>query len=353
MSVEVRPFEGDPEELAAFVTRNWRIQYAKSGYAPTIVGDYFRWMIPSFAAGNSESIFAAYDGTTLVGTLPSDSFPATLKGKPGTMLTGDTLTVDAERLRSGIGKKLYAKHAEYARAVGSRFGTGFINSRMMTGKGRGFWTSASHQSMLRKQPAPWVRILSGSGASAGMQDRFEITAAWFAGLYGGPVRADYRAKEVRPYTAADLPACHRLFRRYMGQFDLAYQWDEARLAHHIDFPGLVTTLVYEQAGEISGFATCYAFEVMGRRPMHHSIIDMVAPQDQSIAARIKLLASAAAEVRSKGADLAIILGPPVNATSVLVASRFLPMVPTYNLFVDIYEPEPLLKEMHRPFAMFR
>jgi hypothetical protein len=258
MAIEVRSFEGDPTELASFVTRNWQIQYKHDGYAPVLNPHYFEWMMPTFASGDASNIIAAYEGGTLVGVMPSDPLPMTLMGQPIMTVGREYLTVDSGRLRGGIGSMLRQGLGARCREIGARFAVGFVNSRGMVGKGRNFWNSMAEGRVVLKRPSQWVRILDGAKASAAMQDRFERLSTWAGGVYGVHFGKGKRTEQVRPYKISDLPACHSLFVAHMRDYDLAYQWDEKRLHHHLGFPGLPTTLVCEEPnGSLAGFAVCY------------------------------------------------------------------------------------------------
>lgn len=354
MAIEIRPFGGDAEELAAFVTRHWQIQYKNDGYAPVLSRDYFRWMMPSFAAGDPSSIIAAYQGGTLLGVMPSDPLPIKLKGRPAITLAREYLTVHSERLRGGIGRMLREGLAARSREIGARFATGFVNSTGLVGKGRNFWNSMADRTIVLKRPRQWIRVLNGPKVSVAMYDYFDRVSAWVGGILGKPMgKRDYSG-HVRPYRPTDLSACHRIFTDHMEGFDLAYRWDEKRLGHHLEFSGLPTTLVYDDSGgAITGFATCYVFEVNGRRAMRNAIIDMGAPQGMKFSQKVSLLSSTIAEARAQDAHLAIVLGPPVNSAAVLLAKRFVPVPTSYHLLLAVFDAEPALKNVRRPFAIFR
>lgn len=354
MAIEIRSYGNDPEELAAFVTRHWRIQYENDGYAPVLSPDYFRWMMPSFAAGDPSNIIAAYEGGELLGVMPSDPLPLMLKGRPVIALAREYLTVDSERLRGGIGRMLREGLAARSREIGAGFAIGFVNSGGLVGKGRNFWNSMADQTVVLKRPRQWIRILDGTKVFAAMQDRFDRISALLGGIFGKPKGEDDRPEDVRPFRPTDVPACHKVFVDHMQDFDLAYRWDEKRLGHHLGFSGLASTLVHEDSdGAITGFATCYVFEVIGRRAMRNAIIDMIAPNDQDFSQKVSLLSAAVEKARAQDAHLAIVLGPPVNSAAVLLAKRFIPIPASYHLLLAIFEAMPTLKNVQSPFAVFR
>lgn len=354
MAIEIRAFAGDPDELGDFITRNWRSQYANYGYAPTVKGDFFRWMAPTFAKGDPTNISAAYEGTKLLGVNPCEPIRARLRGESVTMRWGEYFTVDSEVLRAGVGKLLLKGSMKQGEAMGIRFGIGFLNARGMVGKGRKFWTSNPDRTILMKRPRPWIRILDGEVVGAALHDRMGRAAARLGGLFGSPGGGANDAAEVRPYAPADLPACHKVFLKHMGEYELAYDWDEERLGHHLAFPDFAPTLVIRDgAGTITGFATCYAFDVMGRQPMRNAVIDMFSASDRPAGEKSRLLAAAVAEVRRKGTHLVMTLGPPTMSAAALAANRFVPMQPSFDVLIYIYQPEPRLKGLRRAFTFYR
>jgi len=354
MAIEVRSFEGDATELAAFVSRNWQIQYRDDGYAPVLNPRYFEWMMPTFASGDASNIIAAYEGRTLVGVMPSDPLPMTLMGQPIMTLGREYLTVDSGRLRGGIGRLLREGLGARCREIGARFAVGFVNARGMAGKGRSFWNSMAAERVVINRPSQWIRILDGVKASAAIHDRFERVSAWACGVYGSPLAKGIRTGHVRPYKDSDLPACHNLFLTHMRDYDLAYRWDDKRLQHHLGFPGLPTTLVCEESdGGLAGFAVCYVFDLVGRHSMRNAIIDIFIPKTKKLSQKIGLLLAAVDAARAQDAHLVVALGPPVNSAAALFAGRFVPVPMSYRLLLAVFEAAPALKDVRRSFAIFR
>lgn len=354
MAIEIRPFGGTPEELATFISKHWRIQYETSGYAPVLSPDYFRWMTPPLAAGDPSNIIAAYDGGTLVGVMPSDPLPFVIAGEPVLALAREYLTVHSDQLRGGIGRMLREGLAARGRAIGARFAIGFVNSGGWTGKGRLFWNSQPGRRIVINRPRGWIRMLDGARVAAAMQERSNRLPARITGIIGQSFGKTGRAAHVRPYRPDDLAACHAVFANYMKGFDLAYGWGVERLGHHLGFPGLASTLVHERpGGGIAGFATYYVFDALGRQPVRNAIIDTFMPESMTVSERVGLLRAAVEQARARDAHLIMVMGPPVNSVAVLLAARFIPIPGSEHLLCAIFDPTPALKDVRRPFSIFR
>ena len=78
--IEIRPFEGDAEELAAFTQRVWRRSYAGQMLTPLWSKEFMERDL--LADGQDRDfLIAAYDGARLVGSHPAKPIPIRLHGK--------------------------------------------------------------------------------------------------------------------------------------------------------------------------------------------------------------------------------------------------------------------------------
>lgn len=355
MAIEIRDLDGDAETLSAFVVQHWKTQYVQpdyAGFAADWTPAYFKWQLPDFAAGSNRGIIASYDGTTLVGVIPTEPIAVTLKGRPLMAGHGSWLTVDSTRLRSGVGRLLRAGQRRFLEEIGASFATGFINFGKLPGKGRSFWTAATEGSIVFKKPRQWAQVLNGRKVAAGVWHRIDQLEAIVAGS-AGAIRSSSTVPSVRDYRADDASACYAIFTRHMLNFDLAYRWDEARLKHHLGFGEPAHTLVLEKDGSVTGFVGLHILDIFGRNEMRSGFIDVVAPKVLPFKSQLDLFRSALGFMRQRDVDMALVLGPPIHSTATLLAAGFMPMPSSYKLLAVPTKKDFSFAGVKSAYAHFR
>jgi len=352
MPIEVREFDGDVETLTNFVVSGWRAMYATSGYVPIWTADYFRWQMPSLAAGRTDEVIAAYDDGRLVGVYPAEVVPARLRGEPMTVTMSSWLTVEPTLLRKGIGRALLNEVRRFNQKIGGVYNIGFINQGAIAGKGRAFWTASPAPITMFKRPRMWVHLLDWRTLAQAMWSRSDRISVALTGAAMGS-RVSAVSKLVRPYRAADLDSCHALFQEYMSRFEFQYCWDRERLGHHLGFGSPSRTLVLDSPGGVEGFVNFHILEASGRRPFRIGMIDGLAPERLDVSKAVALLNGVLAEMRDAGVALATVLGPPIYRRSVLLKCGFLPPPSTYKLIFIEMQPGTSLAGLQRIYTQLR
>jgi GNAT superfamily N-acetyltransferase len=353
MTIEIREFEGDAESLAAFIVPHWRAKYAQSGFALNWTPAYFRWQLPEFAAGDARGVISAYEGTTLVGVNPVEVIPITIRGRRETAVMGDWITVDASRAGTGIGRRLWEANRRFAEQHSALFISGLNNTGSLPGEGYRFWKkmTAGNRVLLNK-PRTWARVLNGAKLAAATRSRFDQISARVAGWIN-PIFDSSAAANVRDYRPSDAAACHAVFERYMRQFDLAYRWDQARLAHDLGFGEPAHALILEKVGLVKGFISFSILEMFGRTVMRNGMIDLLVPSDLSTRELLDLLHSALEFMRARDVDVVLAFGPPVNAGSVLARAGFLPMPSSLKCMLIPTNPSTSLGTIKNAYVYLR
>jgi GNAT superfamily N-acetyltransferase len=352
MTIELREFDGDAETLTNFVVGGWRKMYASSGFVPVWTADYFRWQLPSLAAGRTDEIIAAYDDGQLVGVYPAEIVPARLRGEATIVTMSSWLTVDPTLLRKGIGRAMLNGVRNYNQKVGGVYNIGFINQGAIAGKGREFWAASPAPVTMFKQPRMWVRVLDRRVLARSMwshADRVSVTLT--GAITGSRIPAVNRL--VRPYQPADLDSCHALFQEHMRGFEFEYCWDRQRLAHHLGFGEPSRTLVLDSPDGVEGYVNFHILDAIGRSGFRIGIVDGLAPERLAWNKAADLLNGVLAAMRDAGVALVTLLGPPVHPRSALLKCGFLPPPSSYKLIFIEMQPGGSLAGLRRIYTHLR
>jgi hypothetical protein len=335
------------------VVAGWRAIYASSGFVPVWTADYFRWQLPSLAAGCTEGIVAAYQAGRLVGVFPAEVMPIRIRGARKIATMSSWLTVHPEFLRAGIGRAMLDGMRRFNEKAGGIFNGGFVNQGRIAGKGRGFWTASAGQATMFKRPRMWARVLDWSTLSRALWSHLDRMSAFFSATISGSSSTPAAGGLVRPYQTGHLDSCQALFDEHMRGFDLGYCWDRDRLAHHLGFGGPSRTLVLDSQRGVEGYVNFHVLDALGRRPFRLGIVDGLAPARLPLTKAVALLDVALATMRNEGVALATLLGPPVHGHSVLLKCGFLPMPSTYRLLCVEMKGCPPLSGLRRIYTHLR
>lgn len=126
--LEIRSFEGSPEELANFVVRQWTASYGGRMAVPDWSGDYFRWQLRMDEPEQRRHVIAAYDGAQLAGVVPHFPMQFALDGEKFSASQASWLSVAPEFRGQGVAGKLIQGSRAIHRELGLRFQLGFAQS---------------------------------------------------------------------------------------------------------------------------------------------------------------------------------------------------------------------------------
>ena len=140
--IEIRTFEGDAAEIAAFVTRTWIKSYEGRMPVPLWSRQFLqRDLLPEGDHDPRDYLVAAYDGARLVGFHPARPFPIRLHGQQIGGSMGSWLTVDPEYRRQGIAARMQEEFERRHRQRGAVVNFGYLYVRSSRSMGKKFWAT--------------------------------------------------------------------------------------------------------------------------------------------------------------------------------------------------------------------
>ncbi|UQN09209.1 GNAT family N-acetyltransferase [Deinococcus sp. QL22] len=349
--IEVRPFDGNPADLAALINLSWQNRYLARDLIPVYDAQTLGWQVLNTGEDSRDFRLAAYDGGRLVGCF--------LAGRL-------TLRVGAE-IRHGTQGSYFSVHPDYAaRGVASRlmnalerahrrhqldFMLGYVNAAPHTPAAQ-FWTAFQRAFPARYRPLKsvhfWVRFLNARAAAGALGHPAERAGLRIlSALQSAPRRlnAAQNSGEVRSFTPADLPACHLFLDRAAAHSDLAQLWDASALAHQLYSPPVSHTLVSALNGHIQGFSTSFAWPLHSRSSLPAEAIDLLLLDDLTPAARCHLLQATAAASAERGAWLTLAARTDACHAATFLACGFVPVPQVCTLMLLFPVPDLKLDDL--------
>lgn len=303
--IEVRSFEGTPEELSQFVVGCWRGTYRGRIAVPDWPADYFRWQLRLDEPDSSRRLVAAYSGAELAGVVLFAPVDLELHG---TRLRGSQaswLSVSPAFQGQGIAKKLQQGCRERHRELGLSMQLGYVYFGSRASLGGKFWLKSqkSHVDSIATVGF-WARVLDPVRAARWNLSRWE---GWLTRLAApliplAPVR-EISGVRIRDFTEGDLNQCLALLDRATGHCPLRLIWNAEQLQRHLT--GWGQGLVAEVAGQVQGFISFHTLQMLGLTEEPVGIIDLIACTELTPAVRVALLDSALLRLRQLGAVVAL------------------------------------------------
>jgi predicted N-acetyltransferase YhbS len=307
MMLEVRSYEGSPEELSDFVFTQWRASYGGRMAVPRWTGDYFRWQLRMDEPEQRRYLVAAYDGTRLAGVVPYFPMQFHLDGEAIAASQASWLSVSPDFRGQGVAGKLIESSRTLHREQGLRFQLGFAYYGHQSSQAPKFW--------LRKQTATtaairkvgfWVRVLDPPRAAAWNPDSFQHWVTRLTAPFCGIPRILSRpGLVIRPAEPRDLQGCLNLAEQSTRHCRLRLLWDEESLGRIMGLHGFSQSLVAEESGELRGCISFHFLPLVGRTEELFGIMDLVLVSRLSPAARVELLNSALLSMKQQGAVTAM------------------------------------------------
>lgn len=326
--IEIRPFEGDAEELAAFTRRVWRQSYEGQMLTPLWSKEFMERDL--LADGrNRDFLIAAYDGTRLVGSHPAKPITVRLHGQEVPATWASFLSVDPEYRRRGVALKLQAEYVRKHREHEIPINFGYLYIRSARSMGPEFWRRQPGGVRIVAKLGMWVRALDHAAVA-----RFELyrTEAWgtrVLSLVQHAPREPADTAGIRPYHSKDLDDCCELLNRAGENADLAYLWEPETTARQLQYPGLSETVVLEQEGRVAGLVNYTLLDVLGRCPMRVARLDTLAFGSLARKDRRRLLAAALHQMAADGAKGAMMLRGSWYGWRELIGAGFVPVPPEF------------------------
>lgn len=332
-SVEIRAFEGTPQEAAEFVSAVWSAQFPDAFTCPQWDSAYFAWR----QFGQARHVrHAAYLEDRLVGYLFGEGLPLIWRGKPVNGMFSTTLAVDPVLKGRGVAKALSARQRDVIADRELAFMYGFaVPGRASLGPK--FWT---RQHAAERMPGirPFVRPVDARVLAKRAGPAGERIIARLGGLAGlDRVRPAKGGDAIRPYYPGDLSSCLALLRDAEAPADLRLDWSEDLLEHQLDFEDTPRTIVADRGEGVTGFLTWHRTWFRGRERFASAVIDHWVCPDP--ADRRALVDAALRQMREDGIALAVCPTSASAPVRALLGAGFVPLPNRYDFLLMYNGPE--------------
>lgn len=326
--IDVRNFDGDDGELAAFINRVWQKNYGGRIALPVWTETYFSWQFTPRNDGRKVRVFAAYEGSRLLGVCPVELCPARLFERKVSVSLSSWLTASPGTSRLGVGRRLAETMLDWAQAEDCVASIGYVNGAGLRGKGALFWSRQTPEARYYDRPRLWVRPISGRPKDAGG-----------------------KTCTVRPFRPEDIESCLALLETRSQAVDLAFAWNRAWLQSQLSYADLSRTVVAEAGGKLQGFVNFHLLSWFGQEGCVAMIDHLVVVEGASDVAA-DLVSTCLRSAHENGGSLAMILGEPVAPEAILRATGFRPAISSYRPMLVPLGGSQLLSgvsSMHIPF----
>ncbi len=306
--MEVRSFEGSPEQLSQFVVSAWKSSYAGAVAVPNWSPEYFRWQLQMDRPQHRQNLLAAYEGGRLAGVLLYFPRLFELQGQQIMGAHATWLSVHADFRRRGVGDILQAAAMKRSQEQGIQFHAGYVYYGSRKSIGPEFWLKSKRRSSAGQTVGPSLgfharTLNAGRVAEWSVNPTEQILASACGPFIPDPKIRAAPGASVRPFRDTDTDRCVELASRSTQKCDLRLLWDHATLKHHLT--GLGRCLVYERNGQVDGFIAWHSLFFSGRTDERVGIIDLVCVSELSRRAASSLLNAALVELKQQGAIVAL------------------------------------------------
>jgi GNAT superfamily N-acetyltransferase len=301
--LEVRPFEGTPEELSDFVAAQWQASYGGRMAVPRWSGAYFRWQLRMDEPEHRRYLIAAYEGTRLAGVVPFFPMQFSHAGERFGASQASWLSVSPDFRGQGVAGKMIEASRALHRELELRFQLGYAYYGHQSSKAPRFWkrTQASTTQTIR-DAGFWVRVLDFRRSVEWNLSVFHrLMTTLFSPFSGTPRVPECPGVVIRAAEPRDLLPCLALTEMSTQHCSLRLVWDEESLSRQLGLHGFNQALVAEERGEVRGFITFYTMSMIGRTEATFGFLDLVCVSELSRTARRALLNSALVSMQSRGA----------------------------------------------------
>lgn len=344
--MEVRTYDGTPQQLSDFVIGVWRDAYAGRMQFPLWTADYLDWQLNLGSPASRQSLLAAWCDGQLAGVLLGWNYTCRRGDRTDPAVLSSWLSVRPEFRGRGVVKALKAEQDArmVANGNGLIFAYRYYGSEHSLSKGPTPEQLASGQWDSRRVGF-WVRILSPMRAAKWYlnpwQRRLTILAAPFT-------RSPKPARErdsVHPWEPSDASECVATLRD-RPRIGCSIDWDAQSLTRHCS--GFGNCLVARVDGVIRGLVTWHVLTFVGAVEEPVAILDIVAVERLPKSSQRAILNAALYEMKRQGAVLALKIRTGDATFPAMLEAGFIPW------FADSFETlhstsgpmEPILHQPH-------
>jgi len=303
--IEIRTFDGDADQMSRFCTGVWRRQY--QGQMPLIdwSADFLEWEV--LADPSRHYVVAAYDGTKLVGLLPTVPQRFSLLGQEIDGTWGSYFSVDPDYAQHGVSLKLNLELRRRHRQRQAVLTTGHVYLGAAVAKGKDFWLKQPKTIQPVRKLGLWARPLDHRAVSRFELSRRDAVGVRMLGLVQRTPRPADPADGIRDFQTGDLADCLRLVNDQGRAAELGYLWDDVALLRRLKYKDVAHTLVAEYRGRVAGLVNYCRLKIMGRAPIEAGVIDMLAVDQLPRPLARKLIRTALAQMAAQGVHTALAL----------------------------------------------
>jgi hypothetical protein len=350
--IEIRTFDGTPEELAAFCTGHWRERYGGKMAIPLWGAPLLDWMFFSEDPGARDLLVAAYDGTRLVGTLPQKAVPYQLHGQPILGSYGSFFTIDPAYENQGISLKMVLEQRRRHRELKAPLTAGYLIRGESVSMGHQFWLRLRDVHVVMRAGL-WIRLINHRVMSEFLFHPFEKYGARAYGWIQGPPKPVSPSNDIRPYRETDLADCLRLANGVSRSAEFGLVWDERTLGRQLSHQGFPRTIVAEHNGRVAGFVNYFLQEYLGRREMLAGVIDLLSVSELPFDKQKRLFRTALSQMVADGCHTTLFLRVAGHPVYLLSRLGFIPEAPHYDYVIQSMAPDAPLVKTRRLHALWR
>jgi GNAT superfamily N-acetyltransferase len=320
--IEIRPYHGDFEDVAALARRVWIAAYGGQAWFPLWDAAFFRWQ---FGAEKAALSMAACDGDKLVGSILSMPHTLRIGSSVFPVALSSWVTVDPDYRNLPIVMRLMEASRRRHREHGLVLSLGLVSGDQKSLAYR-FWTQyeKTYPRKLRFlfRLGIWTKLLAPQAvARAGLPGWQRPTTRLLAPLLrASPFGPD---PAVRPYGSADLEACRRMLDRASARHDWALVWSPQRLANQLDHPA-ARTLVLERGGQVRAIVNYHCLSFQREHALRAAMIDLWADDSLNLAQRVRLLGHICQDMRERNIEIVLAPRCAMMPAAALAANLFLP-----------------------------
>ncbi|HXY35158.1 MAG TPA: hypothetical protein VEI07_13085 [Planctomycetaceae bacterium] len=350
--IEIRTYDGEPDELATFCTRVWQTRYRDKMPIWLWSGPFMEWELFSDAPGAREFLVAAYDKGRLVGAHPEKPVRYQWRGQPIFGTAGAWFSVDPAYEAQGVSMKLVLEQRRRHRERDAKFDIGYLIMGAQAAMGKEFWLRLRSMQVVGKLNL-WTRMIDHRALT---EFSFSARDRWATRIVGSVQRRPRPPRDssgIRPYCQTDLSACLTLVDELSRQAEFGLVWDEASLGRQLDFKSVPQTLVAEENGRVQGFVNYFQQPFLGRREILAGVIDLLCVQGLSSGRRRDLLQAALAAMSDAGCHVAVFLGTAGQPPSLLARTGFIPEPPDHLYVAQAMTPDAPTLKTRRIHAILR
>jgi len=350
--IEIRTYDGEPGELAAFCTNVWKNRYRDKMPIWLWSGLFLDWELFSDAPGARDFLVAAYDKGRLVGAHPEKPVHYQWRGQPIFGTAGAWFSVDPAYEAQAVSMKMVLEQRRRHRERNAQFDVGYLIMGAQSAMGKEFWLRLRSMQVVGKLNL-WTRMIDHRALTEFSFTERDRWATRIVGAFQGRPRPPRNPAGIRPYRPTDLSDCLTLVGELSRKAEFGLVWDDASLGRQLDFKNVPRTLVAEENGRVAGFVNYFRQAFLGRREILTAVIDLLCVHRLSSGRRRELLQAALYEMSEASCHVAVFLGTAGQPAGLLLRTGFIPEPPDHLYVAQAMTPDAPTLKTRRIHAILR